>query len=78
MFDVGHAFKEVRNVTCLKLFKFPRRLFDPYGIVKDFTTVVKVRVFSGEEDIFDDMFQEKCSFKDILNLAQARFSLEEF
>ena len=57
LFDVGHAFKEVSNVTCLKLFKFPRRLFDPYGIVKDFTTVVKVRVFSGEEDLFDDMFQ---------------------
>ena len=78
LFDVGHAFKKVSNVTCLKLFKFPRRLFDPYGIVKDFTTVVKVRVFSGEEDLFDDMFQEKSSFKEILHLAQTRFSPEKF
>ena len=78
LFDVGHAFKEVKNITCLKLFKFLRRLFDPYDVVKDFTTAVKVRVFSGEEYLFDDMFQEKCSFKDILNLSQTQFSPEEF
>ena len=70
LFDVGHAFKEVNNITCLQLFKFLKRLFDPYDVVKDFTIVVKVRVFSGEEYIFDDMFQEKCSFKEILHLAQ--------
>ena len=64
LFDVGHAFKEVNNITCLQLFKFPKRLFDPYDVVKDFTTAIKVRVFSGEEDLFDDIFQEKFSFKE--------------
>ena len=78
LFDVGHAFKEVNNITCLQLFKFSRRIFDPYDVVKNFTTAVKVRVFSGEEDHFYDMFQEKCSFKEIFHLAQTWFSPEEF
>ena len=60
------------------MFKFSRRLFDPYDVVKDFTTAVKVRVFFGEEDPFDDMFQEKCSFKENFHLAQTRFSPKEF
>ena len=63
LFDVGHVFKEVKNITCLQLFNFPRRLFDPYDAIKNFTTTVKVRIFSGEEDLFDDMCQEKCTFK---------------
>ena len=31
LFDFGHVFEEVNNVTCLKLFKFPRRLFEQIG-----------------------------------------------
>jgi len=57
LFYVGHAFKEVNNITCLRLFKFPRRPFDPYDIAKNFTIAVKIKVFSKEDDRFDDMFQ---------------------
>ena len=35
LFDIGHAFQEIGNVTCLQLFKFSRRLFDPNDIVKN-------------------------------------------
>ena len=30
LFYVGHAFKEVNNITCLRLFKFLGRPLDPY------------------------------------------------
>ena len=70
LFDVGHAFKEVNNITCLRLFKFPRRPFDPYDIAKNFTTAVKIKVFSKEDDLFDDMFQQKGTLKEVLHSAQ--------
>ena len=78
MFDVGHTFKEVSNITCLQLFKFSRRLFEPNDVVKNFTTAIKVRVFSGEEDPFDDMFQTQCSFTEVLHLAQTQLSPKYF
>ncbi len=57
LFDVGHASKEVNNITCLQFFKFLGRSFDPYDIANNFTVAVKIKVFSKEEDHFDDMFQ---------------------
>ena len=56
LFHLGHAFKEVDNMLCLRFFKFPGRQFDPYDIIKNFTTAVKIKVLSKEDDIFDDTF----------------------
>ena len=70
LFDIGHAFKEVSNITCLQLFKFVKRLFDPNEVAKNFTTAIKVRIFSGEEDPFDDIFLGKSTLKEILHSAQ--------
>jgi len=61
LFDVGHAFTEVENVTCLQLFKFPARPFDPNNVAKDFTTNVKIKVFVGKKDLFDDLFESRSS-----------------
>ena len=60
------------------MFKFPRRPFDPYDIAKNFTIAVKIKVFSKEDDIFDDMFQQKGTLKDVLHSAQMRFPPTEF
>ena len=56
MHDLGHAFKEVDNILCLQLPKLPRRQYDPFGVVSNFTTMVKIKVFFNEEDTFDDFF----------------------
>ena len=74
LFDVGHAFDEVENVTCLQLFKFSSRPFDPNKVAQEFTTNVKIRVFSGKKDLFDDLFQSKISLKEILQEAKSRLS----
>ena len=63
LFDVGHAFIEVKNITCLQLFKFSGRPFDPHGVANNFTTAVKIKVFFGEDDLFDDMFQQKSTLE---------------
>jgi len=60
------------------LFKFPGRSFDPSDIVKNFTTAVKIKVFSKEDDIFDDMFQQKSTLKEVLHSSQMRFPPAEF
>lgn len=65
LFDAGHAFTEVQNMTCLQLFKFPRRPFDPNEVAQNFTTTVKIKVFVGKKDLFDDIFQHKSSLQDI-------------
>jgi len=57
--DIGHAFKEVENMLSLQLPKFPGRQYDSFGTVKDFTTMVKIKVFSNGEDAFDDIFLHK-------------------
>lgn len=60
------------------MFKFPGRPFDPYDIAKNFTTAVKIKVFSEEDDLFDDMFQQKSTLKEALHSAQMRFPPVEF
>ena len=37
-----------------------------------------MRIFSKEDDLFDDMFEEKCTFKEILHSSQTQFSPKEF
>ena len=54
--DRGHAFEEVEIMQSLKLPKFLGRKYDPNGTAKDFTTMVEVKVFSHEEDAFDEIF----------------------
>ena len=78
LFDVGHTFAEVKNITCLQLFKFTARPFDPYEVTHNFTTTVKIKVFSGEKDLFDDIFQQKNTLEEILHTAQLQLSLQEF
>ena len=77
LFDVGHAFTEIHNITCLQLFKFPARPFDLNEISQNFTTTVKVKVFFGKKDLFDDLFQNKSSLQE-LREAQSQLSLEDF
>jgi len=74
LLDIGHAFHEIGNITCLQLFKFSRWLFDQNDIVKNFTNAIKVREFVAEQDIFDDMFQARNSFKEVLNSAKEQLS----
>lgn len=78
LFDVGHEFKEVKNITCLQLFKFLGRPFDPYDIAKNFTIALKIKVFSGEDDLFDDIFQQKITLEEILHSAQMQFPPAKF
>lgn len=78
LFDIGHVFKEVNNITRLQLFKFTARPFDPHNVAKNFTTAVKIKVFIKEADPFDDVFQQKSTLEEILNTAQTRFSPTEF
>jgi len=70
LFDVGHAFTEVQNMMCLQLFKFRGRPFDPNEVAQSFTTTVKIKVFFGKKDLFDDIFQNKSSLQEILREAQ--------
>jgi len=63
--DLVHAFKEVDNVLSLQLPRFLRRQYDPFGIVKDFNTMVKIRIFTHEKDPFDDVFLQKITFKEM-------------
>lgn len=74
LFDVCHAFSKVKNITCLQIFKFLGRPFDPHDIAKNFSTAVKINVFSGEDDLFDDIFQQKSMLEEILHAAQMQFS----
>jgi len=78
LFDVGHAFAEVENGTCLQLFKFPAMPFDPNEVAQSFTTNVKIKTFVGKKDLFHDLFQNKSSLQAILREAQARLSPDDF
>lgn len=78
LFDLGHAFKEVDNMLSLRLFKFPGRQFDLFDVIKKFTTAIKIKVFTKEDDLFDDIFQQKSTLKDILHMAQIQFVPMEF
>jgi len=70
LFDVGHLFTELNNITCLQFFKFLGRSFDPHDIANNFTTAIKIMVFSGEDDLFDDVFQQKITLEEIIHSAQ--------
>lgn len=74
--DLGHAFKEVNNILALQLPKFPRRQYDPFGIVKYFNTMVKIRVFTHEKYPFDDVFLQKNTFKEVQHMEQILFDKE--
>ena len=78
LFDVGHAFTEIQNITCLQLFEIPGRPFDLNEIAQNFTTTVKVKVFFGKSDLFDDLFQNKGLLQEILSEAQLQLSPEDF
>ena len=78
LFDVSHASTEIQNITCLQLFKFPSRPFELNEIAQNFTITVKVKVFYGKKDLFDDLFQNKGSLQGILWEAQSQLSPEDF
>ncbi len=77
LFDVGHTFTEVENVTFLQLFKFPSRPFDPSNVAQDFTTNVKIKVFVRKKDLFDDLFQSRSSLQEILWEARSKLSPDD-
>lgn len=56
LFDLGHAFREVDNMLSLRLFKFPGIQFDPFDVINNFTMDVKIKVFTKEYDVFNDIF----------------------
>ena len=78
LFDLGHTFKEVDHMLSPRLFKFPGRQFNPFDVIKKFTTAVKIKVFSKEDDLFDDIFQHKSTLKEFWHMAQIQFPLVEF
>lgn len=74
--DLGHSFKEVDNVLCLQLPKFLGRQYDPFGVVGNFTTMVKIKVFSHEEYPFHDAFLQKNTFREVLHTSKIVFDQE--
>lgn len=60
----------------LRLPKFPGRQYDPFGIVKDFTTIVKIKIFSNEKDPFYDVFLQNNTFKELNHMAHIIFYQE--
>ena len=64
-------------MLCLQLPKFLGRQYDPFGVVSNFTTIFKIKVFSNEEDPIDDIFLQKNTFKEVLHMARIRFDQEE-
>lgn len=61
----------------LQLPKFPGRQYDPFDTIKDFTTMVKIKVFSNEEDAFDDIVLWKNTFTKVKCMAQLLFEHED-
>ena len=61
----------------LKLPKFPRRQYDPNGTANAFTTLVKVKEFTHEEDAFHDIFLQKETFTDVKHMESLIFDLQE-
>lgn len=53
----------------LKLATIQGRQYDLNQVAKDFTTMVKVKQFTHEEDSFDDCFQGAKTFAQVLHLA---------
>lgn len=75
--DLGHALKEVDNMLSLQLPKFPGWQYDPFGTVKNFTTMVKIKVFTNEEDAFDDIFLQKNTFAEVKHMPQLLLDHED-
>lgn len=61
----------------LKLATFPRRQYDPKDTSKDFTTMVKVKPFTHEEDAFSDLFIQNEMFSKVMHLASLLFSPDD-
>ena len=74
--SLGHTLKEAENMLSLQLPKFPRWQYDPFGTVKNFTTMVKIK-FTNEEDAFDDNFLQKSKFSEVKHIAQLFFDHED-
>lgn len=72
--DFGHKCKEADIMKYLKLATFLRRQCDLNGIAKDFTTMVKVKPFTHEEDAFDDLFLQKETFSEVTHMASLLFA----
>ena len=72
-----HASKEAKIMQCLKLLKFPGRQYEQNDTAKEFTTMVKVKLFSHEEDTFDDIFLQKETFTEVKNMSSLIFVPEE-
>ena len=61
----------------LQLPKFPVRKYQPFDTFKNLTTLVKIKIFSNEEDAFDDIFLQKNTFTEVKNMAQLLFDRED-
>lgn len=57
----------------LRLATFLGRQYDPNGTAKDFTTMVKVKPFTHEEDTFNDLFLQKETFLDVTHMESLFF-----
>jgi len=75
--DFGHACKEAYIMKSLKLTTFPGRQYDPNGTAKDFTTMVKVKPLTHEEDAFDDLFLQKEMFSEVTHIASLHFARDD-
>ena len=75
--DFLHACKEAKAKESLKLTTFPRRQYDSNGTAKDFTTMVKVKPFTHEEDAFDDLFLQKETFSEVMHMASLIFTPDD-
>jgi len=71
--DFGHACKEAEIMKSIKLATFLGRQYNPNGTVKGFTTMLKVKPFTHEEDAFDDLFLKKETFLDVTHMASLLF-----
>ena len=72
--DFGHAFKEAEIMKSMKLTTFVGRQCDPNNTTKDFTTMVKVKPFTHEEDAFNDLFLQKGKFSEVTHMASLLFT----
>lgn len=75
--DYVHALKEAKIIISLKLAIVLGRQYDPNGIVKEFSTMVKVKQFTYEEDVFDDLFLQVETFSQVLHLASLLLTPED-
>jgi len=75
--DFRHACKEVEIMKSLKLATIPGWQYDPNDTTEDFTTMVKVKPFTHEEDTFDDLFIQKESISEVTHMESLLFSPDD-